>query len=341
MVQKGKIGFIEFIRGTAALMVMLEHLWPFARDLLHYDSKLFDVLTKDFFNIGQMGVVLFFLITGYLVPWSCYGKSNKEFAVSRIVRIYPVYIVSVLGLSIAASALGRGYSITEILINLTLLQMFFGIGNVNGASWVLPYNIIIYILCIIFKKYVKETKVVLGGFYLLCTGILCAAFVRSRLQGKLPVGIMLLFAAALLGHILRLHHEKLLEENKVKVSILVFFLVAAASIIIGYDFTVGDGLHGYNYLASFILAPAFFIYLYIRQLQTENRCILFVSKISYSLFLMHPVAFELFHIYKEGCIRSVFLIACTAAAFAAAYISYVLIEAPCQKILTFYKNRFS
>lgn len=163
MVQKGKIGFIEFIRGTAALMVMLEHLWPFARDLLHYDSKLFDVLTKDFFNIGQMGVVSFFLITGYLVPWSCYGKSNKEFAVSRIVRIYPVYIVSVLGLSIAASALGRGYSITEILINLTLLQMFFGIGNVNGASWVLPYNIIIYILCIIFKKYVKETKVVLGG----------------------------------------------------------------------------------------------------------------------------------------------------------------------------------
>ncbi len=63
MVQKGKIGFIEFIRGTAALMVMLEHLWPFARDLLHYDSKLFDVLTKDFFNIGQMGVVSFFLIT--------------------------------------------------------------------------------------------------------------------------------------------------------------------------------------------------------------------------------------------------------------------------------------
>lgn len=75
--KKEKISFIEYIRGIAALMVMLEHLWPMARDILQFDSRLFDILTKDIFNIGQMAVALFFMITGYLVPWDCYGKKRK------------------------------------------------------------------------------------------------------------------------------------------------------------------------------------------------------------------------------------------------------------------------
>lgn len=332
MDKKEKFNFIEFIRGTAALMVMLEHLWAFARDILQYNSKLLDVLTEDFFNIGQAGVVSFFMITGYLVPWSCYHKSTKGFIVSCVLRIYPVYMISILGLSITAVLLGKGYSGVEILMNLTLFQMFFGIGNINGASWVLPYDITIYILCIIFKKYLLDTQVVLGGFYLLCTGILGAAFIRGRMQMKLPVGIMLLFAVALLGHILRMYQEKLMQENKVKVSVFSFYLVTLVSVTTGYYFNFGNSLNFYNYFSSFTLAPAFFIYLYKRKRHTNNRGILSISKISYSLFLMHPVAFELFQVYRDGYIKSIFLVMCILVAFITAGVSYCLIEAPCQNI---------
>lgn len=323
----------------AALMVMLEHLWAFARDVLHYNSKVLDVLVEDVFNIGQAGVVSFFIITGYLVPWSCCHKSTRDFIASRILRIYPVYIVSILGLSISALLLGRRYSGIEIFMNLTLLQMFFGIGNINGASWVLPYDIIIYILCIIFKKYLKDAKVVFWGFYLLCMGILCAAFIRGRLQVKLPVGIMLLFAAAVLGYILRMHHEKLIQGNKVKVSVFIFYLVTVVSIIAGYYVNFANSLHYYNYLSSFTIAPAIFICLYKKKYHTNNQCILFVSKISYSLFLMHPVAFELFQVYKDGYIRSVFLAVCILAAFIAAVVSYCLVEEPCQKIAYIFQGK--
>ncbi len=335
---RGKYDFIQFIRGIAALMVLLEHLWPFARDILKYDSKLLDIFTAEIFNIGQIAVVLFFVITGFLVPWSCYEKSAKDFIIGRLFRIYPVYIVSILGLSIIAALLGRKYSAVEILANLTLFQMYMGIENINGASWVLPIDIIFYILCVVFKKYLRNTHIVLVGFYLMCAGTLGAAFLRGRMQRKLPVAILLLCTVAVLGYILRLYHEKRIEGNKVKVVVSIFFLVTFISAVTAYNFDTGLGEHWYTYFISYTLTTAFFIYLYKRQYHTSSQMILFVSKISYSLFLMHPVAFELFQIYKEGYIRSIFLVICISAAFTLAGISYYLIEAPCRKLLYLTKH---
>lgn len=266
-------------------------------------------------------------------------KKTKDFIVNRVLRIYPVYIVSVLALSIIALLSGRPYSCTKVLANLTLLQMLFGIGNINGASWVLPYDIVIYILCIIFKKYLKNTKVVLGGYYLLCAGILGVSFIRCRTQRRLPVGIMLLFAVALLGHILRMYREKIIQRNQIKVPICVFFLITPVSTILGYYSNGYDGFRWYNYFSSFALAAAFFIYSYIKNNYTHHRYILFVSKISYSLFLMHPVAFELFNIYRDGYTRSVFLVICIIVTFAAALISYYLIEVLCRTLFYEYQKK--
>lgn len=54
---------------------------------------------------------------------------------------------------------------------------------------------------------------------------------------------------------------------------------------------------------------------------------------------MHPVAFELFQVYKDGYNRSVFLAVCMLAAFAAAGVSYCLVEAPCQKIACLFQGK--
>ncbi|MER6394692.1 acyltransferase [Kitasatospora sp. NPDC001603] len=103
---------------------------------------------------GWLGVELFFVISGFVICMSCWGKRPGEFFVSRVVRLYPGYwagiaLTSLVVLNLkqfARSGAGDGLNAGTILGNLTMLQTPLGMRHVDGVYWTLWVEMRFYLL---------------------------------------------------------------------------------------------------------------------------------------------------------------------------------------------------
>jgi peptidoglycan/LPS O-acetylase OafA/YrhL len=106
-----------------------------------------------FFVYGFLGVELFFLISGFVICMSSWGRTLGDFFTSRVSRLYPAYWVAVLLTSAVAicwplngaAASGRPGPV-QILVNLTMLQQPLGVSGVDGVYWTLFAELRFYLL---------------------------------------------------------------------------------------------------------------------------------------------------------------------------------------------------
>src|ERR1700742_1109130 len=96
-----RLAWLDALRGFAALCVVFDHgstllLLP-ARSFLYH-----------WFNLGQYGVFVFFLVSGYIVPASLERKGSvRGFWISRAFRLYPMFLIAVAA-SLVLGRLGYG-----------------------------------------------------------------------------------------------------------------------------------------------------------------------------------------------------------------------------------------
>ncbi|MFJ9947007.1 acyltransferase family protein [Kitasatospora sp. NPDC091207] len=103
---------------------------------------------------GWLGVELFFVISGFVICMSCWGKRPGEFFVSRVVRLYPGYWAGIALTSLvvlnfknfARLGAGDGLNASTILGNLTMLQTPLGMRHVDGVYWTLWVEMRFYLL---------------------------------------------------------------------------------------------------------------------------------------------------------------------------------------------------
>src|ERR1700677_1632377 len=96
-----RLARVDAAPGTAALCVVFDHLTY---------SVLQPVRNTvyQWFDPGQYGVFVFFLVSGYIVPASLERKGSiRGFWVSRLFRLYPLYLVAVAAM-IVLWAIGIG-----------------------------------------------------------------------------------------------------------------------------------------------------------------------------------------------------------------------------------------
>ena len=89
------IQVITLLRGLAALMVCLYHFICTTTDYIT------DEITLNIFHFGELGVSMFFMISGIVLPLSMINSnyktsSWKSFLLKRIIRIEPPYLLAVL-----------------------------------------------------------------------------------------------------------------------------------------------------------------------------------------------------------------------------------------------------
>jgi peptidoglycan/LPS O-acetylase OafA/YrhL len=142
----GRLAHIDAIRAVAALLVVIMHcatLDAFA------SNASWLAWTANTFDFGRIGVVLFFGVSGFVIPGSLKaGEHPGTFWVRRFFRLYPVYWLSIL-LVLATQWMffAKSFSLYQIIANLTMLQNFLHAENLEGVYWTLKLELMFYVAC--------------------------------------------------------------------------------------------------------------------------------------------------------------------------------------------------
>ncbi|TQF05071.1 acyltransferase [Kitasatospora acidiphila] len=170
-----RLGWLDGLRGVAALLVAIHHF-----GLLKWFS--WGENFEKNFDLGIFAVMLFFLVSGYIVPASLERRGDvRGFWIGRLFRIYPLLIIAV---TLSLVLLPKGYSavpsqVTDrpfwaYLANLTLLHEMTNIASALGAMWTLCYEMVFYFL-------------------------VSALFVKGWHRNSAPISVFFAGAAVLLG----------------------------------------------------------------------------------------------------------------------------------------------
>ncbi|GAA3107991.1 acyltransferase family protein [Streptosporangium carneum] len=143
----GRLAWLDALRGVAALTVVFEHalepLLPEARPSF-----------KAGFDLGWYGVMVFFLVSGYIVPASLERRGGvRAFWISRLFRLYPLFGVAVAGMVLLTAAgwddphVWWGSRLVSLTLgHLTMLQNLLHMPNLINVLWTLSYEMAFYLL---------------------------------------------------------------------------------------------------------------------------------------------------------------------------------------------------
>ncbi|MFD0855641.1 acyltransferase family protein, partial [Actinomadura adrarensis] len=146
-----RLGWLDALRGIAALVVALHHgtyeyLPQFRHEILY------------FLDPGDCGVLLFFLVSGYIIPASLERTGSvRRFWISRAFRIYPlllvvlaaVLILDLTGLkAMRAGTLDAYEPVGAVLAHLTMMQDLLAVPNAVNVLWTLSFEMAFYLLVV-------------------------------------------------------------------------------------------------------------------------------------------------------------------------------------------------
>ncbi|SPL97791.1 putative membrane protein [[Actinomadura] parvosata subsp. kistnae] len=142
---------LDLLRFLAALAVVAFHyLVAYASVWGDRPAELFPALAP-VAGLGILGVELFFIISGFVILMTVWGRGLGAFARSRLVRLYPAYwlslaaIAALYGLT-GAKALDPKLSPGEYLLNATMFQRLFKVTDASGVYWSLWAELRFYLL---------------------------------------------------------------------------------------------------------------------------------------------------------------------------------------------------
>ncbi|WP_199875881.1 acyltransferase [Streptomyces sp. Root1310] len=153
---ESRLRALDGLRLLAALMVCFYHYagknGEVAQSWHQSPGQKFPTLSQ-FATYGSLGVQFFFLISGFVICMSSWGRSTGDFFRSRVARLYPAYwaaIVLVTAAGLILPVVASPLRSDEILTNLTMLQQPMGVPRVLGVDWTLWVEVRFYALFALF-----------------------------------------------------------------------------------------------------------------------------------------------------------------------------------------------
>jgi peptidoglycan/LPS O-acetylase OafA/YrhL len=180
-VTQRKVQFANTLRGIAAVIVMLSHylgLFWFARpdvsaltglpllpDHIAAPAAASIFILPQPVHLGPLGVSIFFLISGFVIPFSFEQQSRLQFAVARTLRIWPTYTVgfltSVLILYLAdrhfGTSLPFGFA-TGLSHSVLGLRQLLGEPAIDPVVWTLEVEIKFYAIAFLIGPLLRRAS---------------------------------------------------------------------------------------------------------------------------------------------------------------------------------------
>ncbi len=314
-----RVDFANSLRGLAAICVVISHycgiFWNNRETVAGLiNAPVLPVETHpippyiawihDFslFNWGGYGVALFFLISGFVIPFSLKKLSRSEFVINRVFRLVPTYIVG-FSITVAAIAISTWYfstqwpfSLREILIHyIPGLRDLLISRNIDGIVWTLEIEIKFYIICALFIGWFREDS--LKVFF-----IPLILFISSLVFGFLPLSFtdkiplltkMILYYRFLNPYLIFMFigvafHYLFVRKISAKKALL---LIGGFFAMLSFVWKTGPFQSGFYIASSYVFALLTFSFAYRYQhIFRANPVVDFFAAISYPLYVCHGLA---------------------------------------------------
>lgn len=295
-----RLRHIDALRALAALLVLWRHVADFfvQADPSGNAGGHWMQVVADKADVGHIGVIVFFLISGYVIPFSIHpGRPAAvgSFLIKRFFRIFPAYWLSIpLGALTGFWIWEQPFTVQDFLINLTLLQSLVGARAAEGLYWTLLAEWTFYALCVallLSGSLANMRRVCLLSIALLSAYVLQLAAKRVGVPVANPnVGIACFYLSIMLCG--TLYRRCVVEEGSADAPLLragVYALFAAHLFVLP---ATGWWLVGFGNSPWISSGVGFAVFIVgTRWLRVSTRLTDWLGQISYSIYLFHPVVF--------------------------------------------------
>lgn len=330
-----KLEGIQILRGYAAMLVVVTHLWSVGV----VSSAL------KFSRIGGLGVDIFFVISGFIMCYSLRDRilpnDSIQFLKKRAIRVYPIYLLVLIPFLV--QYLDQVMTPVDPLIiigNLLLSPSFSGRPDYRmlvGPAWTLTYELFFYVLfaAAMFSSRSKDRAI----YIVIILIALMVALVNflglkgERLQWsnfQYIVGDMLLFNFVI-GCVCYF------VWRKYRRAVFSFWTALGAALVLTVISLVLSKFGLPRILSLGVPATAIvFIFLFAKfENKNLTKPLLFLGSASYSIYLVHAIIAHWKYLIigpsaRENDLTGFFL---TSVALAAGCIFYVIVENPLSRIL--------
>jgi exopolysaccharide production protein ExoZ len=305
MLKDNKILSIQYLRGLAALSVVF----------CHYGI----------FGPGQLGVFVFFFISGFIIVYSLSKSDYKpryflKFLLKRSIRIDPAYFATILltclffiALSYVPSFKGKPF----VLIPGQLVAHIFYVVPFTKYPF---YNNVFWTLCVEFQFYL-----IIGVLYFIS---------NSRLY---KIIFLIVFSVTCFVHFSNSYFLIFTYAPifALGISLIDFYQTKHPIHVVLPIILTGLVLYRFGLTISILLVISGLIVLYFKLVIKQLS---FLGDISYSLYLIHPlVLFTILGVLKKLHLNTatnqyLWLSGEVVTAVCTAYLFYILIEKPSQKL---------
>lgn len=330
---------LNSLRGLAAMIVFITH---FSDKTGWLDGVLGG-------PAGQYGVMLFFMLSGFLMSYLYMDKAfNKDsvnaYILARVGRVLPLYFVVVfISYALSINSLTGLYYIPDT--NALLSHLLF----LNGESvlWTIPPEIQFYFIFILFWSLAAKR---LGYVYLLVVTVMILVFLLNfkGVVGDIRGVEYNLFRTVrslpyfFIGTILGLAYNRLVIPSYMKKHWFVLALLLIPLLYPSFSPVLGEAKFRMwkSYEVLFVISAVFFAVVF---LVPDNNFILanpvgdFIGKISYSLYLLHmPIIMQV----QQWQLNPELALLCSLVlSIFIAYLSFQFFERPIAKLIRGRANR--
>lgn len=298
----GRFEFLDVLRAVAVCLVMYCHVvgvWLHQHDLHSVTASIFEGFAADplglALNVGNFGVVLFFLVSGFIVTHTGFSERPRQYAVKRLLRIYPMLVFAVLlsavlfTIGLHPLSTGDGTAVTpgSLLANASLANYLMAprVVLVN-VGWTLIIEVLFYALLLVALPLLRRAVwPVIAGELALVAAVLATSHLGGATYGLLAVNVGYL-PALLLGQLIWAAWSRRISVW----ACAALGVVAAAEYV--WAGTPGMGRQPTVYHYNVVLAlglVVFLIGLLAERKLRPGKLIRYLADRSYSLYLLHAL----------------------------------------------------
>lgn len=356
-----RIEFANSLRGVAATSVVVAHLveafWvgqglvTFLTGMpgLTFDPPWFARLAgASPVNFASFGVGLFFVISGFVIPFSLARYDARAFLVGRLLRIYPTYWIG-FSVTVAAVLVGNlldggaaPFNAVQALLHyFPPLRALLYSKPIDGIIWTLEIEMFFYLICAVAARGIGRGRLWVGliPFGLFAAWAPLYAFVVNTPAGWEKVAGRLEFAGVYLpflifmfiGVALNFRQRGLIGRGGaaawISACVVLFVGAWATKYIPGWRPLLAHAIDPVGYLTALgLFLAAMAGQRYFR----AHPAMRFMADVSYPLYVVHGVAgYALLHILVARRVEANAALAITlVAVFGAAWLIHRFVETP-------------